>query len=189
MDESISSDWQQTVFNAKLYNVYCYPNIITVFRGAVCNGTHRTLGWWCGTGKEITVTRQQVNTHLWQTHTASPATYPAINSLHSVPLGPTPIPTYVGGMHAGSIYSGSILIMTERINFSLQTPWSNTGEKTRVYSSFISALDGGTWPSSRLDNHGVTDWVGPRANLTLKTDKSRFNPDVHKTRALGRPGD
>lgn len=95
-------------------------------------------------------------THLWQTHTASPATSPAINSLHSVPPGPTPIRIFVGDMHAGSIYSASILIMIEETNFSLQTPWSDTGEKTRVHSS-ISALDGGTWPSSHLDNHRVTD--------------------------------
>jgi hypothetical protein len=142
--ESISSDWHQTVFNSTLHNAYYCPNIITVFRGAVCNGAHRTLGWWWRTGKEVTVTTQQVN-HTSLTlaaHTdVSPATSPVINRLQSVPLGPTPIPTFAGDMRAGSIYSGSILIMIEKMNFSLQTPWSNIGEETHVNSFLISALD------------------------------------------------
>jgi hypothetical protein len=53
-------------------------------------------------------------------HTAvSAATSLAINSLQRVPLGPIPIPTFAGNIHAGYIYSGSILIMIEKINFSL----------------------------------------------------------------------
>jgi hypothetical protein len=49
----------------------------------------------------------------------SPATSLAINILQHVPFGPTPIPTFAGNMHPGSIYSGSILIMIEKINFAL----------------------------------------------------------------------
>jgi len=81
------------------------------------------LGGDWGMARKLPSPGNRWTTHLWQTHTASLASSPAINSLHSVPLGPTPIPTFVGDMRAGSIYTGSILITIEELNFALQTPW------------------------------------------------------------------
>jgi len=93
----------------------------TSLRGSVvlCAMVHTEhLGGAGGLARKLPWPGNRWTTHLWHSHTVSPATS-AINSLQSLPLGPNPVPTFASDVHAGSIYSGSILIMIENINFSL----------------------------------------------------------------------